>query len=779
MKAKLSWLALWACLALLLVLFATLTVTALEPEGVIITVCPPPGTGCDYSVIQEAIDHADAGDTIRVAQGVYTENLTVDKQVTLEGGYESSGWTRDVARYETIIDGSNSRTVRGDWDGQHIGSPVVLSTGAVFEMWYDGSDIGDTQLGRATSPDGVAWAKDAGNPLFGSGAEGDWDEGSIWEPFVLFDGGTYEMWYTADDQAIGYATSTNGTTWTRRPDPVLEAGPPGAWDESGVSDPYVIKASGTYTMWYESWTDTGRIGCATSPDGITWTKCAANPVLEPGDPGDWDETAVHDPVVVFHDGLYHMWYRGTDPDWVWHIGYITSTNGIEWNRFLTAPVLSGTPGDWDDGTLELGDVLVADGSWDMWYGANGQVGSATSTNGINWTKSVSNPLLGPGTPGQWGQPVVKFVAGSDGSALDGFTVRNGEAMVGGGILVNHARATIRSCTVISNTAQGGGGGIALVEAEAAVAANTILSNTLQGGGGGGILVDSATVTVTNNVIAFNVGLNMAWDGDGIVVWGDTSDVRITNNTIASNSAEGVQADGGTVLARNNIFYGNDIGIHKRHARATVSSDHNAFWNNIGGEYLNVTPGASDIAADPLFMDATNGDYHLQIRSPCIDAGTPDGAPATDIEGTPRDSAPDMGAYEWHGFAVYLPLVVRYYGMAGGIPTLITPEEGAVLDNGRTDGQDELVWDFDWSDCQGASHYQLYVIHPGAQNPVINEDALAGSSYHHSCPSGCHIVSQYRFGWTWKVRAKIGGQWGDWSETRTFDVEPVNTDPSSP
>lgn len=39
------------------------------------------------------------------------------------------------------------------------------------------------------------------------------------------------------------------------------------------------------------------------------------------------------------------------------------------------------------------------------------------------------------------------------------------------------------------------------------------------------------------------------------------------------------------------------------------------------------------------------DYHLLPNSPCIDSGTPQGAPATDLEGNPRDASPDMGAYE--------------------------------------------------------------------------------------------------------------------------------------
>ncbi len=65
------------------------------------------------AAIQHAIDQAADGDEIRVAGGTYTENLVINHPVKLMGGYESANWTRDPAQYETIIDGSNSRTIFG------------------------------------------------------------------------------------------------------------------------------------------------------------------------------------------------------------------------------------------------------------------------------------------------------------------------------------------------------------------------------------------------------------------------------------------------------------------------------------------------------------------------------------------------------------------------------------------------------------------------------------------------------------------------------------------
>ena len=112
-----------------------------------------------------------------------------------------------------------------------------------------------------------------------------------------------------------------------------------------------------------------------------------------------------------------------------------------------------------------------------------------------------------------------------------------------------------------------------------------------------------------------------------------------------------------------------------------------------------------------------------------------------------------------------------------VPTLLSPQNGAQLDNGRQDSKDKKTWDFDWSDCSQATEYHLYVLGPSASIPFINQTGLTQSSYRSvSCS---YVADRNRNGWVWRVRAKTGGGWGDWSRFNSFDVEPVDTDAPQP
>jgi predicted GH43/DUF377 family glycosyl hydrolase len=164
----------------------------------------------------------------------------------------------------------------GAWDEQEVSCPHVIMDGTTYKMWYTGKDNdGNYGLGYATSSNGIVWTKYSGNPVLTPGASGTWDHWGVLCSSVLMDGTAYRMWYFGKSDSdpsidsIGYATSSDGIAWTKDANnPVLEPGAEGEWDDFGVSGPSVILDGSTFKMWYQGWQGLAssiRIGYATSP----------------------------------------------------------------------------------------------------------------------------------------------------------------------------------------------------------------------------------------------------------------------------------------------------------------------------------------------------------------------------------------------------------------------------------------------------------------------------------------------------------------------------------
>jgi predicted GH43/DUF377 family glycosyl hydrolase len=275
----------------------------------------------------------------------------------------------------------------GSWEDYFVWAPRVLYDGTTYHMWYSGDDGTTGRIGYASSFDGISWIKYSGNPILDRGSLGSWEEQSVYVPTIHYDGVTYHMWYTGYDYSntyrIGYAYSSDGFIWTKYSgNPILDIGSPGSWDDYRVHANSVLFIGTTYHMWYSaSDGSTQRIGYATSPDGITWTKHSANPILSPGPPGSWDDVHVYYPTV-HHDGTgFHMWYIGHDGVTL-RIGYASSPDGITWTKSAENPVLEPGPvGTWDDNYLYIPNVLYDGLKFNMWYtghdGSNFRIGHAS------------------------------------------------------------------------------------------------------------------------------------------------------------------------------------------------------------------------------------------------------------------------------------------------------------------------------------------------------------------------------------------------------------------
>jgi len=93
--------------------------------------------------------------------------------------------------------------------------------------------------------------------------------------------------------------------------PVIDRGPGGAWDHCAVDNPFVLVDGDTLCCFYEAqdkaFSQGGheRIGLATSQDGVHWAKSKQNPILDVGPPAAWDSVVAKLPAVFKHEGSYY------------------------------------------------------------------------------------------------------------------------------------------------------------------------------------------------------------------------------------------------------------------------------------------------------------------------------------------------------------------------------------------------------------------------------------------------------------------------------------------
>lgn len=282
-----------------------------------------------------------------------------------------------------------SRGVDGSWDDSDVLNPSVVRVGGEFYNFYSGFDGNTWRTGLATSTDGVTWQKHPANPVLEP-------DSASWEgDYIAANGtvaqGTYGFlhWYQAGPRngtQIGLARSADGITWEKLPEPVMERGPAGSWDESALGDPYVFGCGDIYYLYYLGQNSFGvqRIGVARSSDGVTWQKSHLNPLLEPGGIGEFDERGLGEPAVFRTPDAYWMIYVGRDAEEHRALGWARSSDGVDWEKIPALGTLSGEQ-PWDSAVVCDPSVWF-DGSLKVWYGGgdraspdenlNGQIGLA-------------------------------------------------------------------------------------------------------------------------------------------------------------------------------------------------------------------------------------------------------------------------------------------------------------------------------------------------------------------------------------------------------------------
>jgi parallel beta-helix repeat protein len=149
--------------------------------------------------------------------------------------------------------------------------------------------------------------------------------------------------------------------------------------------------------------------------------------------------------------------------------------------------------------------------------------------------------------------------------VDGFTIRNGNADIGGGISCDHASPVIANNVIRANQGADEGGGIWCDSSNAVITGNQITGNS-GSTFGGGIYSYNSSLTITGNTISENTGC-------GICAYRSSS--TIAENTIRGNSSSGIWcADTGSPVIIHNTILGNTTrgGIWCSNCSASITNN---------------------------------------------------------------------------------------------------------------------------------------------------------------------------------------------------------------
>jgi hypothetical protein len=478
------------------------------------------------------------------------------------------------------------------WDSLGAFCGCVIRDNGTYKMWYTGVNgpapggigVGATQIGYATSSDGRHWVKYAGNPVLTAGPKS-WDAGSVAYCSVIKVAAGYEMYHTGSSTSglavICRATSADGILWQKDTvnNPVLNGGPPGAWDGQ-LFLPSVVATPEKYLMWYTAEITPGGgkegIGLATSTDaGKTWTKFGTTPVLPRGSSGAWDADWVELGSVVLKDNMFRMWYYGGGSGS--RIGYASS------NR---QGILHQVPGDYPtiqaaiDASSKGDTVLVNENRYYENIRFNGKAIIVASRYLLDGdTAHISKTIIDGSKPvNADSASVVSFISGEDtNSVLCGFTITGGRGTIllrfpsleGGGVLCYESGARLTRNIITGNTlsdnldrygvfgvgvsADGSGSQVLLMEGNTVTGnSGTAVTHAVSGGGIGlsimkgilrqNVITDNSLVTQTTSFWAAGGG-----------VYGEQGTLIADGNVIARNKALCPNITGGYMASGGGVF----------------------------------------------------------------------------------------------------------------------------------------------------------------------------------------------------------------------------------
>jgi predicted GH43/DUF377 family glycosyl hydrolase len=218
------------------------------------------------------------------------------------------------------------------------------------------------------------WLRLSQTPILSPQGQG-WESAGTFNPATVRYSGKIVMLYRAQDarstSRLGYADSTDGIHFQRRPEPVLS--PETDYEkDGGVEDPRLVQIGNTYYLTYTGYnTKDAQLCLATSQDLVHWDRKG---VIVPAYKGNWNTGWTKSGAIVPEkiDGKYWMYFLGTAPDKNDQMGLAYSTDLIHWTEATQSPVLPRRPGQFDSRVVEPGPppIMTPEGIVLIYNGAD-------------------------------------------------------------------------------------------------------------------------------------------------------------------------------------------------------------------------------------------------------------------------------------------------------------------------------------------------------------------------------------------------------------------------
>lgn len=604
-----------------------------------VTVC---ASGCTFASLQSAINAASNGDFILVKNGSYLEKVTFDGSKNLTVSSENGAGSTSITGSngdEAVVyfnAGANSSSVL---DGFTIDN---RSTGANARGIYVSGSTPTIKNSIITGNSAV----NASVPDTVSGGAGIYVSNGI--PFIDSCAVRSNAATNRNGGAIYITGAASGATITGS-----TIGGSGAANSAkfGAAIYYTGSSAGALvitdsTISYNASSDSGAglfLNSITNVTVITGSSIINNSTTGGYGGGIYSASA---PVRISNSHVGSNVIPTTRYGGGIYMSGATSSLLIENN----STVNSNTNGKWGGGIYLTGSTVAT-----PFAISNSTVNSNTSVeNGggivleaISNASTFTNATIDGNTTGSSGNGAGVYAnqapVAISGGSISGNT--GGSNRGGGGIYLGSATASnnsITATTINSNsTGSLGGGGIYLAGATSTLTLSKVKlqGNSATAGGGGGIRITAAaTATISNCLITGNRIANTYNYGGGIRNEGT---LNLYFSTVADNySHQGGGLDcAGTEHLYNSIIYGNAVTMNQIEIRG--ATDTNYLTESSTNVDFVLESGASSLTA------TTDGNYHLQGTSNCINTGDATNAPSDDLDGNLRPvESFDKGAYEY-------------------------------------------------------------------------------------------------------------------------------------